>query len=214
MTADDIITRVRTIINDAAVEADEFTAETDAALRQFMLSALQLVGQQHGVEAMPKAVSSEDAAFFAQRPDGLYYVSIPLPSGFLRFVSIYLNGWPHPVTHLLPEGSPVFLAQYTKSAGVANGPNNPVAFIGEDAQRLITAHAVSGPLGYSLRFVPVLSVSPNGEINLPDRYAAALAYYTASLYHLSVEQAELSRSESAVASSLITRLQSEGGDIT
>lgn len=69
--------------------------------------------------------------------------------------------------------------------------------------RSIIAHAVKEQGGYSLRYIPTPSISENGEINLHNKYAGALAYYAAGLYHISINENAGAESEFAIARSLI-----------
>jgi hypothetical protein len=191
MTAAEVLKTVRTIINDAATEGDSFSAETDAALREFLVLALGLLSAE-GVDATPTTVTKYDSANFRTRPDGLLYVEIPLPDDFLRFISVQLGGWPYPVTRLYPDGSSL-----------------PVAFLSGDTTRSVIAHAVTSASSYTLKYVPLLSVASDGTVNLRERYAGALAYFTAALYHNSVEDRQLAELELGIARGMAAKAKKE-----
>jgi hypothetical protein len=208
MTAAEVLKTVRTIINDAATEGDSFSAETDAALREFLVLALGLLSAE-GVAATPTTVTKYDSANFRTRPDGLLYVEIPLPDDFLRFISVQLGGWPYPVTRLYPDDGPLFQAQYSAATGVGNGPSLPIAFLSGDTTRSVIAHAVALASSYTLKYVPLLSVASDGTVNLRERYAGALAYFTAALYHNSVEDRQLAELELGIARGMAAKAKKE-----
>ena len=66
--------------------------------------------------------------------------------------------------------------------------------------RSIIAHAVKEQGDTAPGFADNLE---NGEINLHNKYAGALAYYAAGLYHISINENAGAESEFAIARSLI-----------
>jgi hypothetical protein len=212
MDSKTIIALVRTLINDAACEDDTFTEETDAALQDFLSLALQLLARKPGVEATPADQTEDSKVVFSQRPDGLWAAEIRMPDNLLRFVSVWLEGWSYPVARLFPDNSPAFMAQYTTAKGVANGPYNPMAFVGGDRNRIITAHAVKTQGTYRLRYIPTLTLAEDGTIPLPEKYASSLAYYTAALYHESVGERQLSEDEMTIAGAMFEAKEGKEDD--
>lgn len=199
----DILKTLRTIINESATEEDSFTIETDEALKEFIRLALLALMNDEGVMTEASEMTDSSSISFEKRPDGLFFAYIKIPADYIRLVSVNLTGWRYPVTMLYPDNSPLYSAQYSSAPGVGNGPSIPVAFITNDTMRSIIAHAVKEQGGYSLRYIPTPSISENGEINFHNKYAGALAYYAAGLYHISINENIGAESEFAIARSLI-----------
>lgn len=200
---EDILKTLRVIINESATEEDSFTIETDEALKEFVRLALLALMNDEGVMAEASEMTDLSSISFERRPDGLFFANIRIPADYIRLVSVNLTGWRYPVTMLHPDNSPLYSAQYSSAPGVGNGPAMPVAFVTGDTMRFIIAHAVKEQGGYILRYIPTPSISENGEINLHNKYAGALAYYAAGLYHISINENAGAESEFAIARSLI-----------
>lgn len=200
MELKDVLKTVRTLINDADVEDDSFSKETDAALEEFVRIALRMLSQTDHIAATPTVLQT--GATWIARPDGLLCAEIAMPSDMICFVSVKLDEWPYRVTHLLPDSSPSYAAQYTTVKGLGNGPHNPIAFYGGDTQRIITAHAAVSERNFELCYIPVLDITSQGNIPLPDKYDKALAYITAALYHESRGEKDLAETELSIGHQL------------
>lgn len=188
MNINDIITQVRYIINEAVTCPDDFTVETDASIENFIRSAMVQIASSPTYSGTPTALVDKSNVIFSPRPDGLVYAVISPPGDFLRPVSVFLEGWAHPVYTFLSVHSYMFVGQYSSAPGVGNGPAKPAAFLSKDNKASVIAHAVTTEGAYELRYISVPSITEDGTVVMPDKYSECLAYTAAALYLQSVNE--------------------------
>lgn len=189
MNVTDIIANVRIIINEALpAETDDFTRETDEAIRFFIRAAMAQIASSPTYRDTPVKLTDAGNVAFEERPDGYLYAVISPPADFLRPVSVFLEGWVHPVYTFHSIHSELFRSQYTSAPGVANGPNLPVAFLTKDNYNAVIAHSVTKAGTYELRYIPVPVLAADGTMSMPDVYKESLSYTAAALYLQSVNE--------------------------
>ena len=203
MNITDLIQDVRRIINEVAVENDTFTAEADAAIREFVRAAMVHLAAMPSYQGTPTITTDKSNIQFSPRPDGMMYAVIQPPADFLRPVSLKLQGWIRPVTVFLPAHGSSFLSQYSSAPGIGAGPNSPAAFITSDAGSYIIAHSVQAETTYSLSYMAVPSVGADGTVSVPDRYRDALAYTASAFYLQSVNEYDAAKAAFDTAASYI-----------
>ena len=189
METSQLIPFIRQIINETATVADEFTAETDAALADFILAAMKQLVLMPNYQSTPVTMAQEEGIVsFHQRPDGMYYAAITAPTDFLAPSSIRLEGWVKPVYVFLPVTNSLYQAQFSSAKGVGNGPHLPVAFLVSQQDTVVVAHSVSQPGTCEFRYIPIPSINEEGTIQnfQTEKYREALAYTAAALYLQSI----------------------------
>lgn len=206
MTTADLIPLVRTVINQMATAGDTFSDEVDAALTQFLQSAMVQIASMPFYRGTPSVMSASDAVTWQQRPDGLYYATIKCGDDFLRPLNVTLGDWVRPAHIFFPVTHSRFLAQYSSAPGVGNGPKSPVAFIASDPDKRIIAHASKASGTYSLRYIPVPKIAEDGTLGVPDVYRDALAYTAAGLYLQSVNEYDAAKAAFDTAGSYIQNI--------
>lgn len=182
MKTADIISKVRNIINELSTDGDSFSQETDASILEFIGTASKQVALLPRYKADPVTLNGNSESGFLSRPDGMYFLRLPLPADCLRPVSLNINGWVTPVYSFYPVSDKRFQAQYSSAPGIGNGPSSPVAFITEDNGEYIIAHSVKTKANHQLRYIAIPEIASDGTINMPDKYTDVLAYTTAGLY--------------------------------
>lgn len=212
MNTADLIPFIRHIINEAAIAGDQFSNETDTAIKAFIRAAMTQLAVMPAYQGTPSEITDTSRITFSKRPDGLFYATIKPGSDFLRPVSVNLEGWVRPVLDFQPATGVLFLKQYSSALGIGSGPHSPVAFITKDDQNLIIAHAVKEQKGYSLRYIPVPEIAADGSVPVPECYREALSYTAAALYMQSINELSGAKSAFDTAASYIQTINSKTTD--
>lgn len=209
MNETDLIPFVRYIVNEAGIPDDPFSLETDAAIREFIRSAMVQLASMPSYQGAPSILNDTASVTFSARPDGLFCAVIRPPQNFLRPVSVNLEGWVRPVYEFLPAVGTPFLKQYSSVPGIGSGPSSPVAFITPDGQNLIIAHAVKKVGDYNLRYVAIPEIESDGTICIPSLYREALAYTASALYMQSINEYDAAKVAFDTAGSFIQTINNK-----
>lgn len=206
MKTADIVSKVRNIINEMATEGDSFSQETDTSILKFIETAAKQVALLPGYKGDPTALNGNSDTGFHERPDGKFYLRLPMPADCLRVVSLSVTGWVTPVYTFHPVTDPRFLAQYSSAPGIGNGPYAPIAFITSDGGEQIIAHAVDQKSEYELRYIAAPAVNTDGTMDMPDKYMDVLAYTTAGLYLQSTDDYSKAKAAFDTAGALLQNM--------
>lgn len=209
MNVTDLIPFVRTIINEASTEKDAFSEEVDAALRDFLRVAMRQIASMPAYMGKPVSMSESSAVSWEQRPDGMYVATIKCGNDFLRPVSVQLADWVRPVFRFMPAETGLFLSQYSSALGIGNGPKSPVAFLVKDPDTRIIAHSSQEQGTYTLRYIPIPEIGPDGALDIPDVYRDVLAFTTAGLYQQSINEYDAAKASFDTAASLLQLINNE-----
>ena len=204
-----LIPNIRHIINDSNIDTDTFTEETNQALKYFIQAAVEQVASMPGYIGGTVTCTDSNSVKYNQRPDGLTFAEISVPSDFLKPVSLILKGWVLPVFEFFPAKGTAFRAQYNERKGIANGPHSPIAFISGDSNKTIIAHAVNTsmePLSYELTYLPIPNINEDGSISMMAQYDKVVEYTAASLYLQSINEMEASTAAMQTALSLFKNI--------
>lgn len=213
MNITDIIKDVRIVINEAVVEGDSFSAETDKAIENFIRAALTHLASMPSYQGPTEDLKSTDSIKVSNRPDGMYYATIQLPGNCIRPVSLEMKGWARPVFSFPVAMGSTFLSQYASVQGLGAGPNSPVAFLDLNGKNII-AHAFTGSsvTEYTLSYIPVPQVDADGTLDVPERYKDALIYTASALYLQSVNEYDAAKSAFDTAGSYIQLIDNKQSD--
>lgn len=212
MNKADLIPFIRQIINEASLPDDPFADEMDDTLLVFVRTAMTQLASMPSYQGTPSVLEDKECVEFSARPDGLYYAIIKPREDFLRPVGVNLEGWVRPVFDFQSAIGTPFLRQYSSAPGIGSGPNSPSAFITKDDQRLVIAHAVTEPKGYSLRYIAIPEIEADGTISIPERYHAPLAYTAAGLYMQSINEYDVAKAAFDTAASFIQTINNKTTD--
>ena len=206
MKTKDIISKVRNIINELSTDEDSFSQETDASILEFIGTASRQVALLPKYKAEPVTLNGSSESGFFSRPDGMFFLRLPLPADCLRPVSLNITGWVTPVYRFYPVSDKKFLAQYSSVPGIGNGPYSPVAFITEDNGEYIIAHSVKNKSSHQLRYIAIPEITSDGTINMPDKYTDVVAYTTAGLFLQSTDDYSKAKSAFDTAGALMQNI--------
>lgn len=209
MNVNDLIPLIRHIVNEADIPGDPFSAETDAAIRDFIRSAMVQLASMPSYQGASTILNDAASVTFSARPDGLFCAIIRQPKDMLRPVSVNLEGWVRPVYEFLPAVGTPFLQQYSSVPGIGSGPSSPVAFITTDGQDFIVAHAVKKAGDYNLRYIAVPEIATDDTIPVPSLYREALAYTASALYMQSINEYDAAKAAFDTAGSIIQTINNK-----
>lgn len=208
MRTEDIIPRVRVIVNEAMGSCtDSFAAETDRALDYFIEAGMKQLASMPGFEGECAVLNEVDDIQYATRPDGLVYATIKASKDTLRLVSVWLEGWPYPVYNFLPAAGSEFLAQYSSVPGIGNSENSPKVFLSSIDENTIIAHSVKKEGKYEVKYIPVPQPKEDGDIPFPLKYLEALSYTAAGLYLQSINEYDGAKAAFDTSASIIETLK-------
>ena len=208
MKVEDLISKVRLIINDIAGSCpSSFEVETDFALDNFIMDAMIQLAAMPGLDGLSTTQEDTESIKFTVRPDGMVYATIKTSGDMLRLVSVWLEGWAYPVYKFLPADGTRFLSQYSSAPGIGAGENSPVVFVTSNREQGIIAHAVKTEGKYKVEYVPKPQLDKDNNIVFPDKYKEALAYTAAGLYLQSVNEYDGAKVAFDTSASIIQTLK-------
>lgn len=188
-----LITSVRNIINEYDVQDDTYSQEVTESLKDFIKMSLNRIAPQLPARFLDKSVlTGSTKAISTLRPDGNYYASIPLPNDCLKPLTLCVSTWTKVIRSFLTIDNPLFDVQFSDSTGISAGVNSPLCFVVDDSDgQIVMAHAVTAGVSetYKLTYLEKPTVDSNEQINISEDTFQAIAYYAASLYLNSVNNA-------------------------
>lgn len=142
------------------------------------------VGSRLILEAPVESLSGEEISVdisMRKMPCGIYGVELPVPEGFLRFVSMRMSGWGRSVGSLLLPGSAGWECQLSSEEGIAGCPERPRVYLDSGMLRGMGSKKETDTLA-SFRCCCVPTISSEGIFFFPDPlYPALVASIAAKL---------------------------------
>lgn len=204
MTEQDIINKVRVILNEAGEESSlsllsEDTVKLSDYIKGCIGDAVTLVQQR----VSPMSVNSKMVNAPAQVSNGVG--SISLPSDYVRLISVKMGKWNRPCFTAMSAESEEFKQQcnpYTRT-----GVNKPMCFyaIDGDGRKLLFYPGLSGDELSYLIYEAGYSSSEGLSLDEHSPLALAVCYMTASLVYLIFENKPSSDNMAQMAAQYIQK---------
>jgi len=180
ITKGNIISEIRHAIDDIAPSiTDSFTDNTDDELWQAVQHAVGSLLMELPIDLL-EPVLQENPVIRSNDWDGY----IMLDDDFLRFVSLDVGGWIHPVYELIEPGSDEEKRQSSSwGRATEEKPKAMLTYYPEDGKRCLRYWGTNNPVVNHLLYIPMYSVE-NGTISCALKEAAKpmVIYRSAAIF--------------------------------
>lgn len=207
MTEDEIVKKVRSIMNDLGEDESltllgEDTVKLEEYIRSAIPDAVLLVQQNSSVGS----VNAKTETVTATADAATGFLSVGVPTDYVRMIALRMSSWDKAVSETYAYGSEQYRRQ--SNAVTRSGASNPVVIegYGSDGKRVLEMYDPKKGSGTVTTFVYEASYKSSeglSGLSSGDALAAAVCYMTASLVYRYFENTSTAEELAKVSLGLI-----------